>query len=225
MKYCKGLLTAFSLRFTPHIQCKTRTDLRVRPHAVDTLLPLAIAPVAPFHGIGCRRQSRVVKKGQRFLQRRGKELLEGVAQHREPLHVPPQGGELSERGLGPAPSITQRVDLLHARTQLLQLGHPPGDPPEGLAVGCAQVPLDEQRPMGAQCRALRGQPLFGAGGLRGRWRARAPSTPFGWGGCQALAGAGNGTSDGFAHLGHDMKRTDVMRDIPAHLCAGRGRER
>src|SRR5215471_15111383 len=51
MKSCKGLLTAFGLRFTPHIQRQTRTDLRLRPHPVDTLLHLAIAPVAPLHRI------------------------------------------------------------------------------------------------------------------------------------------------------------------------------
>src|SRR4029450_3826429 len=39
---CKGLLTAFGVGFTPHIQRKARTDLRWRPHPRDTLLPLAI---------------------------------------------------------------------------------------------------------------------------------------------------------------------------------------
>jgi len=42
------LLPAFGLGFTPHIQRKTRTDLRLRPYLVDTLLHLAIAPVAPL---------------------------------------------------------------------------------------------------------------------------------------------------------------------------------
>src|SRR4029453_11453423 len=45
MKCGEGLLTAFSVGFTPHIQRQTRTDLRLRPHPVDTLLHLAIAPV------------------------------------------------------------------------------------------------------------------------------------------------------------------------------------
>src|SRR4030095_967306 len=38
MKCGEGLLTAFSLGFTPHIQRKARPDLRLRPHSVDTLL-------------------------------------------------------------------------------------------------------------------------------------------------------------------------------------------
>jgi hypothetical protein len=71
-----------------------------------------------------------------------------TAQPLEPLHVPPQGGEFSERGLGPAASIKQRVDLLHDRTQLLQLGQPPGETPEGLAFRFAQVTLDAQIRMG-----------------------------------------------------------------------------
>ena len=54
MQGCKGVLTAFGLGFTPHIQRKARTDLRLRPHPVDTLLPRAIAPVAPLHRIGLK---------------------------------------------------------------------------------------------------------------------------------------------------------------------------
>ena len=53
MECGEGLLPAFGVGFTPHIQRKTRPDLRLRPHPVDTLVPLAIAPVAPLHGMGC----------------------------------------------------------------------------------------------------------------------------------------------------------------------------
>jgi hypothetical protein len=38
MQCCQGVLTAFGVGFTPHIQRKARTDLRLRPHPVDTLL-------------------------------------------------------------------------------------------------------------------------------------------------------------------------------------------
>jgi len=79
--------------------------------------------------------------------------------------------------------------------------------------------------MGEQRGALCFQPLFRAGRLLGRWRARAPSAQFGLLGCQGFACAGHGTYNGFAHLGHDMKRTDLMRDIPEHLCEGHGIER
>src|SRR5262249_61418407 len=36
MKCCQGLLTAFGVGFTPHIQRQARTNLRLRPHSVDT---------------------------------------------------------------------------------------------------------------------------------------------------------------------------------------------
>ena len=84
--------------------------------------------------------------------------------------------------------------------------------------------LDKEIPMGEQRDALRGEPLFGARRrLRGR-RARSAFGQFGLRGCQTLASAGHGTSDGFVHRGHDMKRTDVMRDIPKHLHEGGGIE-
>src|SRR4029077_12181488 len=41
MECGEGLLTAFGVGFTPHIQRKAGADLRLRPHPVDTLLPLA----------------------------------------------------------------------------------------------------------------------------------------------------------------------------------------
>src|SRR5262249_61547521 len=47
-----GLLTAFGVGFTPHVQRQARTDLRLRAYPVDLLLHLAIAPVTTFHCIG-----------------------------------------------------------------------------------------------------------------------------------------------------------------------------
>ena len=75
MKGGEGLLPAFGVGFTPHVQRQARTDLRVRPHPVDTLLPLAIAPVPPLHRIRGGGQQRVVKKRQGLFQGRGKELF------------------------------------------------------------------------------------------------------------------------------------------------------
>src|SRR5262252_53193 len=84
MECGEGVLTAFGLRFTPHIQRKTRPDLRLRPHAVDTLLPLAIAPVAPLHGIRGGGQQLVIEKRQGFFQGGRQELFECLAQRGEP---------------------------------------------------------------------------------------------------------------------------------------------
>src|SRR6266446_8718177 len=92
MKCCKGLLPAFGLGFTPHIQRQTRTDLLLRPHSVDTLLHLAIAPVAPLHRIRGGGQQLVIEKREGFLQRGGKEFLQCLTQLGEPLEPPPQSG-------------------------------------------------------------------------------------------------------------------------------------
>src|SRR5919201_3593712 len=90
MKCGEGLLTAFSVGFTPHIQRQARTDLRLRPHPVDTLLHLAIAPVAPLHRIRGGGQQLVVKKREGLFQRGGKEFLECLTQRAEPLEPTPQ---------------------------------------------------------------------------------------------------------------------------------------
>ena len=83
------MLPAFGLGFAPDIQCKARTDLRLRTHPVDVVLHLAIAPVAAFHRIRGGGQQCIVEKRQGFFSRGGKELLERVTEGGEPLNVPP----------------------------------------------------------------------------------------------------------------------------------------
>ena len=85
MECGEGLLTAFGVSFTPHIQRQTRPDLRLCPHPIHTLLHLAIAPVAPFHGIRGGGQQLVIEKRQGFVQRRGEEFLQRVTEGGEPL--------------------------------------------------------------------------------------------------------------------------------------------
>src|SRR5215471_2277659 len=74
MQCCQGLLTAFGVGFTPHIQCKTGTDLLARPHAIDTLWHLAIAPIAPLHRVRGGGQQLVIEKREGFVQRKGQEF-------------------------------------------------------------------------------------------------------------------------------------------------------
>ena len=76
MKCGKGLLPAFGVGFTPHIQRKARTDLLVRPHPVDTFLHLAIAPVAPLHRVRGGGQQLVIEKCEGLFQGGGKEFLQ-----------------------------------------------------------------------------------------------------------------------------------------------------
>ena len=225
VKECKGLLTACSVRFTPQSQRQTRTALRLRPHAVDTLLPLAIAPVAPFHGIRSCGQQLGIQKRQGLVQGGGKALLERRAHLGEPQEPTAQCGQFGQRRLGPTAPIKQSGDLGHEHTQPVDVGPPAGEAPQQRAGGFAHVPLEAQLPLAAQRRALRCQPLGRAGGLLCRWRTRAPAAPCGLCGCQALAGASDGTSDGCADLGHEMQRTAWRPHRPAPLPEGCRRER
>src|SRR5262245_28577390 len=109
MECGEGLLTAFGLGFTPHIQGQAGTDLRLRPHPVDTLLPLAIAPVAPLHRMRGGGQQLVIKKRQGLFQGRGKELFEGFAHLWEPQEPTPQFGQFVQSGLGSTAPIEERV--------------------------------------------------------------------------------------------------------------------
>ena len=111
--------TAFGVGFTPHVQRQACADLCLRPHPVDTLLHLAIAPIAAFHRIGGGGQQRIVEKRQRFVQRGGKELLQRVTEGGEPLDTPPPRGPCVEGRLGPTAPIDYRLHLLHDRPQRL----------------------------------------------------------------------------------------------------------
>ena len=113
MQCCQGVLTAFGVGFTPHVQSQARTDLRLRAYPVDLLLPLAIAPVPTFHRIGRGGQPRVIEKRQGLFSGRGKELLEGFAHLWEPPEPTPQCGQFGQSGLGPTAPIEQRIHLVH----------------------------------------------------------------------------------------------------------------
>ena len=113
MKCCKGVLPAFGVGFTPHIQCKTHPDLLLCPHPVDTLLHLAIAPVAPLHRIRGGGQQLVIEKREGLVQRGGKEFLQYLAQLGEPLEPTPQCGQFGQSGLGPTAPIEYRIHLVH----------------------------------------------------------------------------------------------------------------
>src|SRR5262244_483851 len=105
MEYGKGLLPAFGVGFPPHIQRKTRTDLRLRPYPVDTLLHLAIAPIAPLHRMRGGGQQLVVKKREGLFQRGGKAFLACLTQRAEPLEPTPPCGQCGQSGLRPTASI------------------------------------------------------------------------------------------------------------------------
>jgi hypothetical protein len=105
MQCGEGLLTAFGVGFTPHIQRQACTDLPLRPYPVDLFLHLAIAPVAPLHRIRGSGQQLIVQKRQGLFPGRGKELFEGFAHLGEPQEPTPQGGQFVQSGLGPTAPI------------------------------------------------------------------------------------------------------------------------
>ena len=129
MQSLERLVTPFAWGFSPHVQSNARADLLLRAHPVDTFLPLAIAPVAAFHRIGRGGQQLRIEKRQGFFQRRGKELLQRVAQLCEPPETTTQCGQLGAGCLSPTAPIEQRVHLFHDLTQRASLRQPPGDAP------------------------------------------------------------------------------------------------
>lgn len=106
-------MTAFSVRFTPHISCQTRPDLRVRPYPVDTLLHLAIAPVTPLYRIRGGGQQLVIQKRQGLCQGGRKELLERRAHLGEPQEPTSQCGQFVQRCRGPTAPIESCIHLVH----------------------------------------------------------------------------------------------------------------
>ena len=105
MECGEGLLTAFGLGFAPHVQRQARADLCLCPHPVDLFLHLAIAPIAPLHRIRGGGQQLVIEKREGFVQRGGKEFLQGLPHLGEPLEPTPQFGEFGQSGLGPTAPI------------------------------------------------------------------------------------------------------------------------
>jgi hypothetical protein len=210
MKSCKGLLTAFGLSCTPHISRQTRTDVLLRPHPVDTLLQLAIAPIAAFHRLGRRGEQRLLEHRQRVFPRGGKALLQRGTAGGEPLHTPPQRGPFVEGRLGPTAPIDYRISLLPERPQRLSLGEPTADAPQGLPCGFVQVPRDAQRAGGEQRGVWRGPPRCRAGRRRGRLGARTAPGPCGVLSRHALARAGHRLHHGFDDRLDDVTRAPLM---------------
>jgi hypothetical protein len=67
--------------------------------------------IASLDRIGGRRQQRVIKKRQGFFKMRREDLLEGLANPREPLDPLPQLFQLAQGGLRAATPVKQRLWL------------------------------------------------------------------------------------------------------------------
>ena len=140
----KGLVPSCALGFAPHIERNAGRDLLLGAHTIDTLLHLAIAPIAPFHRIRGRGEQFVIEKRQGFFQIGREHLFEGLANPLEARHPLPQLLELGNRCLRPATPVKQGVQVIHDLPQLPQVRQPSGDVQEPLAFAPFQAPFDKQ---------------------------------------------------------------------------------
>ena len=82
-------------------------------YAVDGLLHLAVASVAPLHGVGSRRKKRIVKEGERLIEIRAEKLLEGLADLLEASNALAQLAELIQGGLRATAAVEESVHFVH----------------------------------------------------------------------------------------------------------------
>ena len=73
MKRPSSLQPALSLGIPEHVHRDALTYVRPGADAVNGLLHFPVSAVASLHGVGGRRQQRIIQEGQRLFQR-GREL-------------------------------------------------------------------------------------------------------------------------------------------------------
>src|SRR5262249_43748951 len=127
-----------------HVQGDALLPVALGPDAIDGLLRLAVAPVAPLHRVAGRAQQLVVQGRQRLLQRRAGKLPQRPAQALEPPHPPPQLLQPPQRRLGLAAPVEQPIHLVHDLPQHPQLRLPARQLPQPLLLGRAEAALHEQ---------------------------------------------------------------------------------
>ena len=112
--------------------------------SVYRFLHLAVTTVASFHGIGRRRQQRVVEIGQGFVQVGRLKLPQDRAHRLETTNPLTQAGQLGQGRIGAAATIKQTIDLVHDLPQDTQMRQATRDLQQRLAFGWRQVTADEQ---------------------------------------------------------------------------------
>jgi hypothetical protein len=96
-----------------HIERDALLDVRLRAHATNRLLHLAMPAIATLDGIGRSRQQAVIQKGQGLLRVGGEQRLQRLANFLKALHTCAQVGEFGQGRLRPAAPIKQPVDFVH----------------------------------------------------------------------------------------------------------------
>ena len=204
--------SSFGLGVTLHVQGDSALDVRLSADAVDGLLHLPVASVAPLHGIGGGRQERIVQERQRFLEARGEELLEGLADSPEAANASTQRGELSQRGVGAAAAVEEAVDLVHDPPQGAKGALASADPGQRALLGLGEVMLDEEVAMVEEAGDfLLESSLVADQAPLGRC-GRATAAERGHAGLPRLAHLGHGVEHGFRELRDDVELTHLVGD-------------
>jgi hypothetical protein len=108
-----GVVAAFGMGCSAHGQGHASLSTDGAPDPGDTLVPLAMTPIAPLDRLGGRRPHRVVQKRQGLFQRRREDLLERLAPPRAPAHLLPQLLARAQGRLCPATSVKQRREMIY----------------------------------------------------------------------------------------------------------------
>ena len=98
--------------------------------------------IASLDRIGGRRQQRVIKKRQGFFKMRREDLLEGLANPREPLDPLPQLFQLAQGGLRAATPVKQRLDVFDDLAQCAPMRQATRDVHEPLTFARLQSAFD-----------------------------------------------------------------------------------
>ena len=117
MQRVDRLLSALGLGVAAHVHRDALADMEAGPDTINRLLHLAVAAVAPFDGVGGRRQQGIVQESQGLLQVGREQLLECLPQAAKAADALAQAGQFGQGGLGPAAAVEEAIDLLDDLTQ------------------------------------------------------------------------------------------------------------
>jgi hypothetical protein len=217
MEYFEGLITVLGLSITKHVQRYAAPEDLQGPYSIDGLLHLAVPPVAALDSIGCGRKKLLIQERQCLLQRRGEQLLEGLADRLESADTSPQLGKLLKGGIGPASAIEETVDLIHDLTERQQFLVTPADPSEQPRLGGGQMMLDKEVAVFKEVADLLLKTFLQSGVLPCLWSPGATARGLGDSSADRLAYLGDSSEDRLRQLRDDMELANLVRDITEDL--------
>lgn len=175
MKLSRRLGAVRRLGFAKHVHGDSAPEDVDRPHPVDRLLHLAMAPVASLHGVGCRGQKVLVEERQGLGHRGREEFLQLSAYRFEATNTRPQPGELPEGGVRSTAAVEEPVNLVHDLAERAEGGLTSADPQKSPGFGRRAVMLDEEVTVLEEVGDFRLQPFLRPGEPGGLSGARTPA--------------------------------------------------